>query len=295
VSSSSPVDKIKKKKSSSGNNNNNDNNNDDDLLDAAKIALSVSPSTSPRSLKSNSNDYDVDSDTAKLTKNPLTLKPAPRLVKESGITNTTTLLLSPSSSPPPSHHYPYHHYNHLGSNESRLEQLLKQNNELTKWSDYKKHDRLFESRNILNRKGRNSNDSHDDYNISTNRQTYDDIEEKDIEKYKPPLPPRYKNKDDDDPDSKIGNKITKSIFRTASNVIKNGLSTRRSWDSRSPSPVGGDNSDTRSNNSDKSNASVLSKSSTNSTTRGRLLGVKKRNDITIYPTDNDEDLDVSYI
>jgi len=167
---------------------------------------------------------------------------------------------------------------------------------LTKWSDYKKHDRLFENRNILNRKGRNnSNDSHDDYNTSTNRQTYDDIEEKDIEKYKPPLPPRYKNKDDDDPDSKIGNKITKSIFRTASNVIKNGLSTRRSWDSRSPSPVGGDNSDTRSNNSDKSNASFMSRSSNNSTTRGRLLGVKKKTDVTIYPTDNDEDLDVSYI
>ena len=39
----------------------------------------------------------------------------------------------------------------------------------------------------------------------------------------------------------------------------------------------------------------MSRSSNNSTTRGRLLGVKKKTDVTIYPTDNDEDLDVSYI
>lgn len=150
----------------------------------------------------------------------------------------------------------------------------------------------------MNKKS-HSNDSNDDYNTKTknNHQGYDDIEEKDIEKYKPPLPPKYKNKDDDDnnSDTKLSNRITKSIFRTASNVIKGGLSstTRRSWDSRSPSPVG-DNSDTRSNNSDRSNASHMSRSSNNST-RGRLLAGKKKHDITIYPTDNDDDLDVSYI
>ena len=292
-SSRSPIDKSKKKK------NNSSPNDDDDLLDAAKIALSVSPSTSPRdhpsssssslpskSLKSNSND--IDSDSTKLIKNPLTLKPAPRLVKESGTYYCDR-------------YYYYHHdcYHHsLLGNESRLEQLLKHNSDSSKWSEYKKHDRLFEQRNLLNKKGRSSyssNDSNDDYNTSNNIQIYDDIEEKDIEKYKPPLPPNNKHKNDLDNNAETKSSTrVKSIFRTASDVIKNGLSTRRSWDSRSPSPAG-DNSDTRSNNSDKSNASILSKSSTNSTTRGRLLGVKKKSDITIYPTDNDEDLDVSYI
>ena len=253
---------------------NNSNINDNDLLNEARRALSASPSNISRenSFKTNKNaavketdsiNIDITDDINKLVKNPIALKPTPRIVKEVGV------------------------------NETRLEQLLKQNNEHSKWSEYKKHDRLFQTREIL--KGRiKSNDENDNKDLLL----YNDIEEKDIEKYKPPLPPNNKYKNDDENGSRV-----KSIFHKASDVIKNGLSVRRSWDSRSPSPAGGDNnSDTRSNTSDKSNASIISKSSNRSSgsiTRGRLLGGKKKNDNTIYPvvTDHiDDDLqDFSYI
>jgi len=257
-------------------NKNNNNSNDDDLLNAARRALSASPSNISRdnissssslSSKTNKNiinnvdiDINIDDDINKYIKNPIALKPTPRIVKEVGV------------------------------NESRLEQLLKQNNEKSKWSEYKKHDRLFEAREIHKGRIKNKHESNDLNKNDNDIQIYDDIEEKDVEKYKPPLPPKHKIDDDD-----LKNSRVKSIFRTASDVIKNSLSVRRSWDSRSPSPAG-DNSDTRSNTSDKSNASMISKSSNSSITRGRLLGVKKKTDITIYPTDHDDDIqDLSYI